>query len=99
MSRVVIHQAELSQLLYSPSGAVAKDISRRAIQVQTAAKRSVPVDTGRLRSSISWHLRIGLGGLYAEVGSDVSYAIYLEMGTRFIRGRAFLRNALVAAAA
>lgn len=97
-SRVVIDQGALTELLEGPTGDVAKDLARRAVQVDRAAKNLCPVDTGRLRSSITWEVnRDGLG-LYALIGSNVDYAIHVELGTRYASAQAFLRPALGAAA-
>lgn len=80
MARVVIRDAELTRLLQSEDGPVAKDLLRKAIQVETQAKRLCPVDTGRLRSSISHELGRDLRGLHARVGSNVVYARRIELG-------------------
>jgi phage gpG-like protein len=67
---------------------VAKELARRAIRVETAAKQFATgqgggphVRTGRLRSSISWRLGLDGQGLYAQIGSNVEYAAYVELGT------------------
>ena len=76
--RIVEHPAALKRLLTGPSGGIARDLTRRAIRVQNAAKvnatgRQVPgannpegrgprVDTGRLRSSITHEIRVGADG-------------------------------------
>ena len=67
---------------------------RLALQVERAAKRLAPVDTGRLRSSIGHTLRRDAGGLLATVGTSVEYASYVEFGTRYMRAQPFLRPAL-----
>jgi len=52
--------------------------------VQGTARTLVPVDTGRLRSSIMPEVRSeGLtGSVVGVVGSSVDYAPYVELGTR-----------------
>lgn len=70
----------LEALLKGPDGEVAKDIQRRAVQVDRAAKRNCPVDTGRLRSSITWEMQSDAAGPYAVVGSNVVYALIIELG-------------------
>lgn len=87
----------LARLLESESGPVAKDLLRRTIKVESAAKRTCPVDTGRLRSSITHSLERDGKGLVGFVGSDVDYAIYVELGTRYSRAQPYLRPALRAA--
>lgn len=54
-------------------------------------------DTGRLLASIH-HEMVGAGqNIEAHIGTDVFYAIYLELGTRYMAPRPFLRPALGAA--
>ena len=70
----------------SPAGGVGLDLARRAIAVETAAKinasgRPGPnVDTGRLRSSITWEFGEDLLGIYVDIGTNVEYAPYVELG-------------------
>ena len=55
--RLVVNQAALHKLLRSPDGPVARDLARRAIRVESQAKRNASgrpgpiVRSGRLRSS------------------------------------------------
>lgn len=90
-------QAALHRLLEGEQGPVAKDLLRRTVRVEGAAKRACPVDIGRLRSSITHRLEQDAQGLLGVVGSDVEYAIYVELGTRFMRAQPYLRPALRAA--
>jgi len=95
--RTVVDHAAIAQLFESPQGPVAKEIARRTIRVHNRAKQLCPVDTGRLRSSISWRLeRVG-GTVVGVVGTNVEYAPYVEFGTRHNRSQPFLRPALDAA--
>lgn len=91
------NQGALDDLLRGENGAIAKDLERRAVRVEAAAKRQCPVDTGRLRASITHALDQDGQGLLAVVGSDVEYAAYVELGTSRTRPQAFLRPALQAA--
>lgn len=97
MSYVVINDAALRELLESPAGEIAKDLQRRALQVDRAAKRLCPVDTGRLRSSIANELGADGQGLMASVGTNVEYAPYVELGTSNMAAQPFLLPALEAA--
>lgn len=97
MSYVEIDQAALAELLSSPSGEVARDLQRRALQVDRAAKQLCPVDTGRLRSSITNQLGTDGGGLLAVIGTNVEYAPYVELGTSKAPAQPFLLPALEAA--
>lgn len=79
-------EAALRRLLTGRQSGVARMLASKAVQVESAAKRIATaeglVDTGRYRSSISWRLGEDGQGLYAEIGSAVPYARYLEEGTR-----------------
>lgn len=78
----------------SQAGAAGRYMQKLALQVETAAKRLAPVDTGRLRSSIEHSLSGNGDGMRADIYSTVNYAIYQELGTRYQSGTPFLRPAL-----
>jgi hypothetical protein len=78
-------------------GPVAKDLARRCFRVERAAKRGCPVDTGRLRSSINWRLARDGRGLLGIVGTNDTYAPYVEFGTTRTAAQPYLRPALQAA--
>lgn len=98
MARIVYNHAALDRLLVSPSGPIAADLARRAVRVDRAAKQLCPVDTGRLRSSITWQIQRDTQGLLAVIGTNVEYARYVELGTIHTAAQPFLRPALGAAA-
>jgi HK97 gp10 family phage protein len=89
--------AALDELFNGRDGEMAKELARRAVKVETSAKRLCPVDTGRLRSSITWELGHDDIGLLAIIGTNVEYAPYVEFGTSRMRAQPFLRPALGAA--
>lgn len=97
MSYVEINGAALTELFESPAGEVARDLQRRALQVDRAAKQNCPVDTGRLRSSITNELGQDSQGLVATIGTNVEYAPYVELGTSLMAAQPFLLPALEAA--
>jgi HK97 gp10 family phage protein len=98
-TRLIYNQAELERLLRSQSGPTVRDLIRRARQVENRAKQLCPVDTGRLRSSITQTPPIVSGSYVTiQVGTNVEYGAYLEYGTRFMSARPFLLPALQAAA-
>jgi phage gpG-like protein len=55
--------------------------SRSAIEIQKGARENSPTDTGRLRSSIAYQIDSSSLPLWAEVGSNVTYAPFMEYGT------------------
>jgi hypothetical protein len=82
--------------------------------VQNRARGYCPVDTGRLRSSISSVSGRDSLGFYVEVGTSVEYAVPVEFGhltrqpgpqsrrrggQRFVPAQPFMRPALAEAAA
>jgi len=97
VSYVEINGAALAELFESPAGEVARDLQRRALQVDRAAKQNCPVDTGRLRSSITNELGQDGEGLVATIGTNVEYAPYVELGTSKMAAQPFLLPALEAA--
>lgn len=112
MSDTILFAGALQELLSGPTGPVARDLARRAVRVETAAKillndsyppPSTPGSpphkrTARLQASINWHISADSQGLYAAIGTDLDYGGYLERGTDRIAPRPFLKPALAAAA-
>lgn len=98
------NDAALARILNSPDGPVGRVLAVKAIRVQNQAKLNATrrpgprVRTGRLRSSISWRLRVGDDGvLHADIGTNVPYGRYLETGLRNGRRYPYLTTALPAA--
>lgn len=89
--------------------ALAEALDEIGQRIQRRAQELCPVDTGRLRNSITYRLggagghfgfpgageSVGSGDLQISVGSDVPYATYVEEGTRYMAARPFLRPAAV----
>lgn len=55
---------------------------KAALLVATDAKKLAPVDTGRLRSSLTPEIRAQGQDVIGVVGSNVLYAPYMETGTK-----------------
>jgi len=55
---------------------------RATLMVQRSAKLKAPVDTGRLRASITPEVRMQGNLVTGVVGSNVKYAGYVELGTK-----------------
>ena len=77
--------------------------ARRALQivgmqVENYARNYAPVDTGRLRNSITSELGPATDKPYVQIGSNVDYAVYQELSTSKMPacngGKGFLRPAI-----
>lgn len=84
--------------------AVNREVVRSALNIQGAAKRNAPVDTGRLRNSIAaadseallsenGEGRLSADTTEAVIGTRVSYAPFVEFGTRHQEAQPFLVSA------
>lgn len=71
--------------------AVASALEEIGLAAERFAKRACPVDTGRLRNSITHALNMDEEAVY--IGTNVSYAPYVENGTSRRKGAHFLRGA------
>jgi phage gpG-like protein len=78
---VVYDRRAIHDLIGSPRGAVARDLLRRGRAVEARAKIGAPVDTGRLRSSITHQLVTDARGMAVRVGTNVDYARGVHEGT------------------
>ena len=84
----------INRFLNAEDGDIAKQLARIATRVERNAKRLCPVDTGRLRASITWLVDRDGQGLNATIGTNVDYAPFQEFGTATQSGQPFLRPAL-----
>jgi len=67
-----------------------KIIKKACLMVERDAKKLCAVDTGRLRSSITYEIE----GTTGKVGTNVDYAKYIEFGTEKMSPQPYLRPAL-----
>lgn len=67
-------------------------IRKSLLTIQGKSMTNTPVLTGRLRAS---H-RALFGNLKGEVGTNTDYDIFVHEGTKFMRARPYLRNAVEA---
>ena len=65
---------------------VQRELADSAHNIEEQAKNNAPVDTGRLRASITADVK----GLEANIGTDVEYASYVHDGTYEIEPQPFL---------
>lgn len=66
---------------------VSAAVQGAGIDCQAGAKQDCPVDTGRLRSSIQY---VPTGRYSCQVGTNVFYGKFVELGTRKMGPRPFL---------
>jgi len=88
-------QKKVEQVIRDLEGDGLLNAMRKAtLYVQRDAKRLAPVDTGRLRASITPEIRTSAGGkrLMGVVGSNVMYAPVQERRRRYLQG-ALTKNA------
>ncbi|MEU7170309.1 HK97 gp10 family phage protein [Micromonospora tulbaghiae] len=85
------NHAEAARLLDNPAGDVGRDLHRRGRTVERGAKRRCPVSPEGSGSNPPGHLRDSIAasevqhdalGLYVDVGTDVDYALPVELGSR-----------------
>lgn len=67
-------------------------IANGCLAIEADAKKNCPVDTGNLRASIS----NTVGDMEGEVGSNVEYANFVELGTKKMSAQPFLHPAFEA---
>lgn len=67
-----------------------KAIETTVYEIGRDSRRGTPVDTGRLRSSTYERF----SNLKGEVGTNTEYDIFVHEGTRFMKGRPYLRNSV-----
>ena len=63
-----------------------------AADVKAEAMRLVPIRTGYLRSTIYATIRDWV----AEIGADAAYALFVELGTKYMRAQPYLYPAIQA---
>jgi hypothetical protein len=84
-----LHPGTISVLLRSPANGTARDMLRRGVRVQAAARRNLGgasgrptrIDTGLLRSSIFVKPIVVGNAPGAWIGTEVRYAMWVHDGT------------------
>lgn len=71
-----------------------KAIQKTVLSIGRDSRRGTPVDTGRLRASTYEKF----SNLKGEVGTSTDYDIFVHEGTRYMRGRPYLRKAVESSA-
>ena len=86
---IEIRQNNIEQVEKALLRAYKTGLEEIGIVAEGYAKATCPVDTGRLRNSVT-HL---LKGYDCFIGTNVEYAPYVEEGTSRMKGKHFLRKA------
>ena len=81
--------------LVAENGPVAALLEKMVLKVEREAKSLCPVDTGRLRSSITSQVYTEEDTIVGVVGTDVEYAAFVEFGTSRASAQPFLVPAAV----
>ena len=71
--------------------AVAAEVQKAGFRIEADAKAKVPVKTATLQRSI--HTVMSNGGLTGTVGPSVFYGLFVELGTRRMGARPYMRPA------
>ena len=77
------------QILSALEKGIKNGLESIGLTAETYAKKATPVDTGRLRNSISH----AVDGEAAYIGSNVEYAPYVELGTSRAKAHHMLQKA------
>lgn len=91
---------QMQKLKTAQEKASIKVLTKAVIKISGEGTQNAPVKSGTLRRSITQFARsdgkpTGSGGsVQAKVGSKVHYAKYQEMGTRYIKPKKFLYDAI-----
>ncbi len=95
--RFLINPTAMADMFVEEGGFVRKEMHTKAELILTKAIRLCPVDTGRLAGSLA---ETGvIDGHDAEgpvclIGSPVTYALWVEVGTRHMQAQPYLRPAV-----
>lgn len=91
-----VNELEVALKRNTDMAAVKEIVKRNGAQLHQKAQRNTPVKTGTLRRSET--LGLERDGLTARVAAHANYALYVEVGTRFMEGRYYMRHAFDAQA-
>lgn len=93
-TKLIIEANNTRQIQEALGDAILAALSEIGMDCEAYAKKACPVDTGRLRNSITWALDSSEDTVY--VGTNVEYAYYVHegLGTNKKKGpRPYLKNA------
>lgn len=82
-------KSNVDEYLKQVDAAKARGLEAVGLTAERYAKALCPVDTGRLRNSISHEVH----GDSVYIGTNVEYAVYVEKGTRKMQAYPYLKPA------
>lgn len=91
MSAQVTFESHLGEFLDALPEQIEQALIAIGMTAETHAKEECPVDTGRLRNSITHE--VDMSDQAAIIGTNVEYAAYVELGTSKMRAQPYLRPA------
>lgn len=91
MADVEVVQDNTDEVVEALGTAMARALEAIGIQAEGYAKDLCPVDTGRLRNSITHAIEADEKAAY--IGTNVEYAPYVELGTSKHKAQPFLTPA------
>ena len=87
-----IRNDNTEEVLSATDEAIERALEAIGLQAEGYAKLLCPVDTGRLRNSITHEVAANEKAVY--IGTNVEYGPYVEMGTARTRPQPFIRPAV-----
>lgn len=87
----VVFESHIGEFLDAIPEQIEQALIAIGMTAETYAKQLCPVDTGRLRNSITHE--VDMKEQCAIIGSNVEYAPYVELGTSRMAARPYLRPA------
>lgn len=87
----VVFESHLGEFQEALESQIEQALIAIGMTAETYAKEKCPVDTDRLRSSITHEVE--MGDKSVVIGTNVEYAAFVELGTSKMRARPYLRPA------
>ncbi len=84
-------KSRLPEVQDAVEDAITKALEEIGLTAEGYAKKKCPVDTGRLRNSISHAAKEQT----VYIGTNVEYAVYVEMGTVNTKPQPYLKPAVI----
>ena len=85
----VVFESHIGEIMDALPEQIEQALTAIGMTAETHAKELCPVDTGRLRNSITHDVE----GQTAIIGTNVEYAAYVELGTSRMGARPYLAPA------